>query len=141
MKCQSQEKGVSLTYDEMNNFIIGFRSGGKVLYGIIGLGISFIESSTRNVLEGGLGAHINISDRFRINTELAYSGISKWGPVTVTYGDEEPERPDYEAFTINRTSLRILPIFKINVFNIFAGVSINYLQSSHIENQNLLRAI
>jgi len=133
------EKGVSLTFDEMRNLTVGFRSGGRVLYGIIGFGVSFIESSTRSVLEGGFGARINFSHRFRINTELAYSGMSKWGPVTVTYGDEKPPPlpPDYEALTINRTSIRILPTFKIFNFNIFAGASVNYMQSSHIENQNL----
>ena len=133
------EKGVSLTFDEMRNFTVGFRSGGRVLYGIIGLGISFIESNTRNVLESGLGAHINISRSIRINTELAYSGISKWGPVTTTYGNEKPpsKPPDYEALTINRSSFRILPAFKAGKINIFAGVSINYMQSSHIENQRL----
>jgi len=127
------EKGVSLTFDEMRNFTVGFRSGGRVLFGIIGFGYSFIESTPRFVLECGLGARVNYSHRFRINTELAYSDISK------IYGNEtpQPEPPETKALTINRTSIRILPTFKIFNFNIFAGVSVNYMQSSHIENQNL----
>ncbi|MDR0694524.1 MAG: hypothetical protein LBF81_04400 [Prevotellaceae bacterium] len=64
------EKSIALSYNETGSVIVSFRSGGKVTYGIIGLGYNHKAGNQSWLVESGLGAHINCSPRFRINNEL-----------------------------------------------------------------------
>ena len=67
---QDGEKGIALTFDELQNLTATFRSGGRILYGIVGLGYNFKSSKPLMTFESGLGAHLNCTKNFRINTEL-----------------------------------------------------------------------
>ena len=102
------EKGVALTFDELQNLTATFRSGGRVLYGIAGLGYNFKSSKPLLVLEGGLGAHIPCTKKFKINAEsIQTTLIGSPGLVT-------------------RNSLRVLPAYKITPnFEVFAGPTWN----------------
>ncbi len=64
------EKQLGIGIDEIGNTTLSFRSGGKVTYGIIGIGHNFNFSGAPHVLELGLGAHLPLNHRFRINFEL-----------------------------------------------------------------------
>lgn len=111
------EKGLALTYDINGTGIVSFRSGGKYTYGIIGVGINHrIDGDNKIAIEAGYGVHIPVFEWFRIDNELK----------ATTIGTAEN--------SINNFSYSLLPSFIINRhYNIFAGVSINYLftQSSN----------
>ena len=105
------EKSISLTIDETLTGMATFRSGGRVLYGIIGVGYNFKDDG-RSVYaaEAGLGAHIPVAGSFRINTEIVNQYLS-----------------DFKKGEYAKYNLRILPAYKLgNHFEIFGGPTINY---------------
>ncbi|MCF0054422.1 hypothetical protein [Dyadobacter sp. CY356] len=109
------EKSIGITVDETATTIASFRSGGRVLYGILGVGYN-LKSDNKSLygLEAGLGVHIPIASKFRINAELANLMLT-----------------DFKSGDYFKNSLRILPTFKItDKFEIFAGPSINYVKYS-----------
>ncbi len=108
------EKGVALTFDEMLNVMASFRSGGRVLYGIVGAGYNFDYSKGLLAIETGLGAHINCAPKFRINTEVSYTTMTDW-----------------KYLEISRSALRVLPAYRISEYlEIFGGPSLNYVQTN-----------
>lgn len=116
------EKGISVSYNEIGSTVLSFRSGGKVMYGILGLGYNYRSISKQSALiEAGIGAHINYSPSFRINTEMT----SK----------------KYGLFNENNTtqySLAVLPAFKCAPhLEIFGGPTFNYLQSDNKDNEDI----
>lgn len=115
------EMSIGITYDEIGSTIVGFRSGGRILYGILGVGYNHKANDAKYVTEGGLGVHIPISSRFRINNELRSQFMTD-------FSDDE----------VNHTTFVLMPAFKITPnFEIFGGPSINYMSTDHIENKNL----
>lgn len=111
------EKSVGVTFDELQNLTVAFRSGGRILYGILGAGVNFKASETLTALEAGFGAHINCTSKFRINTELTYTSMT-----------------DFDNLEISRSSLRIMPAYRFaKCFEIFAGPTLNYLQTNDTE--------
>ncbi|MFV0420064.1 MAG: LA_2272 family surface repeat-containing protein [Dysgonomonas sp.] len=132
------DMNAGLTIDEMSLLTTNFRSGGRYLYGIAGVGYSFASSLNQMVFEGGLGAHLHISDRFRIDTEIAATHLSK---VYSYFGDpEEAEErtKDYDFKTAFRLSVRLLPSIRFGKhIEIFGGPTINYLQSQCMENEKI----
>lgn len=106
------EKSIGVTFDELQNLIVGFRSGGRVLYGILGVGYNFKSSENLMAFEGGFGANINCISNFRVKTELIGTIMTRFDDVA------------------SRSSLRILPAYKPNSkLEIFAGPTINYLST------------
>lgn len=108
------EKFLGVTVDDNLNSLVTFRSGGKYLYGIVGLGANPRYSLPVYATEGGLGAHIPIAKKFRINTEVAVTSLSDfWSTVQVN------------------STLRVLPAAKLGKrLEIFAGPSYNYCFSN-----------
>ncbi|MCF0039962.1 hypothetical protein [Dyadobacter fanqingshengii] len=109
---RSGEKTIALTLDETMTTIASFRSGGRVLYGIAGLGYNF-KGDKRDLyaIEAGLGAHIKLVKDFRLNLEAVSQTLS-----------------NFKKGSYNKNSLRIIPAYKIgNKIEIFAGPTINYV--------------
>jgi hypothetical protein len=105
------ERQIGLSIDEMGTTLLSFRSGGKVLYGILGAGYNFREDNARYALEGGIGAHFPISKAFRLNAEVVTSALS--------------DMTDNVYF---KSSCRILAALKVaNRIEFFAGPSFNHL--------------
>lgn len=105
------EKQIGVSIDETGNTLINFRSGGKILYGIVGAGINFNDDNARYVLEGGMGAHFPIAKYFRANFELVSSAMSDL---------------QYDVYT--KSTARLLAAFKIaNRIEFFAGPTFNHL--------------
>ncbi|WP_118973539.1 hypothetical protein [Taibaiella koreensis] len=105
------EKQIGVSVDETSSTLINFRSGGKVLYGIVGAGYNFKDDVARYVLEVGLGAHIAISKPFRINLETVTMAMS-----------------DLQHDVYMKSAIRVLPAYKIaNRLEFFAGPSFNHL--------------
>jgi hypothetical protein len=115
------EKSISLTTDETLTTLLSFRSGGKVLYGIIGIGYNFKNSEEVYAFEAGLGAHLFQSNTFRLNAEVSGVGLES-----------------FKAGEYMKTSLRLLPAIKISKnLELFGGPSFNYLNTSTTEGRDL----
>ncbi|WP_127129118.1 hypothetical protein [Pseudoflavitalea rhizosphaerae] len=105
------EMAVRVTVDELGTVIGGFRSGGKRMYGVLGIGYNGKTSKTMYALEAAIGAHFPVSEYFRMNTELASANLD-----------------DFKKGEFFRGSLRVFPSFKIgNQLEIFAGPTFNYV--------------
>ena len=116
------EKSIGITVDETATTIASFRSGGRVLYGILGVGYN-LKSDSKSLygLEAGLGAHIPITSKFRVNAELANLMLT-----------------DFKSGDYYKNTLRILPAYKIaDKFEIFAGPSFNYVKYSKEKGNDL----
>ena len=116
------EKSIGLSIDETGTTLLSFRSGGKILYGIIGVGYNWKNEEEVYAFETGLGAHLLKSKTFRLNTEIAATSIEsfKWG----------------EYF---KTSLRLMPSFTLaKHLEVFGGPSMNYLNTNTSEGKTLV---
>lgn len=120
---KSGEKSVSITIDETMTGMASFRSGGRILYGIAGIGYNF-KNNERPLyaVEAGLGAHIPVTERFRINLEAVSLTLS-----------------DFKKGTYMKSSLRILPAYRVGSrIEIFAGPTINYVNYSKESGKGLV---
>ena len=111
------EMGIGIAYNEIGNITATFRSGGRVVYGILGAGYNFQFNDGVAILEGGFGARIHLSERFRINAELksAYLG-------------------EFKSDETYHQSLSLLPAFRITPrVEVFAGPSLNFMYSDNPE--------
>lgn len=115
------EKSISLTTDETLTTLLSFRSGGKVLYGIIGIGYNFKNSDEVYAFEAGLGAHLFQSKSFRLNAEISGTGLES-----------------FKAGEYMKTSLKLMPALKLSRnLEIFGGPSFNYLNTNTTEGRIL----
>ncbi len=132
------EMAVGLTVDDMAVTLASFRSGGKYLYGIVGLGYNFDSPHHHMVLEGGLGLHIPFSGKFRFNTELIADMMSKTN-IKVNWGGEKDDKDDdYDYKEAYRYAIRFMPSYKISrKIEVFGGPSINYLTTRSLDNEAL----
>lgn len=117
------EMSVGVSYNEIGSTVVAFRSGGRILYGIIGMGYNHKAKEGEFVTEGGLGVHIPVCSRFRINNEIRsqlLTDFSEWEDVT------------------SHASVSIMPAFKIlPQWEIFGGPSINYMETDQIRNKSM----
>lgn len=111
------EKSIAATFDESQTSMLTFRSGGKHLYGIIGLGYNFKNTDETYAFEVGLGAHFFPSKYFRVNMELAQTTLESF--------------KDGEYF---KSTLRLLPAVKVSKWlEIFGGPSFNFVTTNTAE--------
>lgn len=103
------DMGLGLTRDEIGTTMLAFRSGGRILYGLVGLGLGQQYDAGLLATELGMGAHIRLSKRFRINTELSLMSVSNFvDSVMVDNG------------------LRVMPSVRFGPIEIFAGPGLAY---------------
>ncbi|WP_421940489.1 hypothetical protein [Pedobacter sp.] len=115
------EKSIALTTDQNLTTLATFRSGGKVLYGIIGIGYNFKNKDEVYALQLGLGAHFFQSEHFRLNTELIAGSLHNF------------KRGNYYKYSFQlMPSLRIAPNLEI-----FAGPSFNFVITNTEEGKSL----
>lgn len=110
------EKSIGVTVDNNLTNMLSFRSGGRVLYGIVGIGSNFRTYDYDNpimAVEFGLGAHLNLTKHFRINFEGVASSLS-----------------DFEEDAEFNASARILPSLKFGHVEVFGGPTFNYFAHS-----------
>lgn len=109
------EKQVSVSIDESSTLIASFKSGGRILYGILGVGYNLKNSTSLYALQAGIGAHLPLLSHFRINAE----GTNMF--MTTFKGGE-----------YNRQTLGIYPAYRFgNRVEIFAGPTFNYVSNEH----------
>ncbi len=105
------EKSLGIMVDENLTTMATFRSGGRVMYGIVGAGANFDYTAPLWATEAGIGTHINIAKNFRINIEGVYT----------SYLDT-----DWDHYS--RTSLRVIPSVRIaKMADLYAGPTFNYM--------------
>lgn len=115
------EMSVGVNYNEIGSTVVSFRSGGRILYGIIGVGYNHKVEKEQFVVEGGFGAHIPICSRFRINNEIRSQFLN-----------------DFSDRNMSHSGLSIMPAFKIlPQWEVFGGPSINYMETDHTDNKSM----
>ncbi|TDQ12055.1 hypothetical protein [Pedobacter metabolipauper] len=117
------EMSIGVSTDENLTTMATFRSGGKVLYGIIGIGYNFENTDEVYAAEAGLGAHFFNAKTFSLNTELTSSMLESF------------KKGEYFKAT-----LRVLPTLKITPFlSLSAGPSLNYVSTDTAEGRALTK--
>lgn len=115
------EKSIGVSIDETQTTLLSFRSGGKSMYGILGLGYNFENTKQIYALEVGLGAHFFPSAHFRMKTELAAINLE-----------------DFRRGNYFKGSLSVLPTIKIGKrLEISGGPTLNYVSTTTTEGRNL----
>ncbi|MFD1629269.1 hypothetical protein [Pseudopedobacter beijingensis] len=117
------EKSIGLSIDDQSNAIAAFRSGGKVLYGILGLGYNLKNKDEVYALQAGFGAHLWRMQQFQLNTELTH--------LTLT---------SFKKGDFYRNSLAVMPTYRIgNKIDVFLGGSVNYMSTGTEEGKGLTK--
>lgn len=101
-------RSLSLSYDEADYTHIDFRSGGRVVYGLIGVGYNFNHSG-RYAYDFGFGAHLVNRQLFTLDGEYSYDALG-----------------DLEENKVHISTFRLLAGLKLNDhLRLFAGPGIN----------------
>lgn len=105
------DQGLGLTFDETQTTLVSLRSGGRKLYGILGVGINLREYDPLYALECGIGAHVIHAGVFRLNLEASVLSLT-----------------DFYDNTYLRSSLRLLPSVRLaDKIELFGGPSFNHI--------------
>jgi hypothetical protein len=119
---KNNEKSLALMTDENRTALLDFNSGGKILYGILGIGYNFKNKKDKYAFETGLGVHIINTRFFLVNTELVSGGLESF--------------KGGENF---KSSIRLMPAIKIaNSIEIFGGPSFNYMNTNTDEGKSMV---
>lgn len=111
-------KSVAVSTDENLYAHIDFRSGGNVLYSLLGVGYTFGPNKDRYLLDIGLGAHIANNKRFFLNGEYVFTLSTDFNKDLNYIG-----------------SIKVLAGLKLNKhLGLFAGPSIN-LTSQEVDGE------
>ncbi len=105
------KQAIGLGYDETGTGMITYRSGGRVLYGLIGLGYNLNSKRSKDYygFEAGIGAHIIKTENFLLNAEVFSQSLT-----------------DFNDFSYSKHGVRLLPTLRIaNRIEIFAGPTFN----------------
>lgn len=115
------EKSIALTTNQNLTTMATFRSGGKVLYGLIGAGYNFKNKDQVYAFEAGLGAHFFQSEHFRLNTEMIASSLQNF------------KRGNYF-----KSTFQLMPTLRIGSnLELFAGPSFNFVTTNTEEGKSL----
>ena len=114
---QEGEMSIAVGYNEIGTTSLTFRSGGRVTYGILGMGYNHHVGRTEDAFSvmAGYGAHINILPWLRLNNELTIEQINIF----------EKRHDTFKA------GYALLPAFRSGRFELFGGPSINYMRSNN----------
>ncbi len=116
-------KAIGISTDEDQTVLASFRSGGRVLYGIIGVGYQITNEQLNYAFEGGVGAHVLTRSSFSINTEIASTNLV-----------------DFKGGTFSKVSLRLLPAYKIaRNIELYAGPSFNHVYADTDEGVDMIK--
>jgi len=111
------EMGMAVGYNEVGTQSLTFRSGGRVLYGIVGLGRNHKTPKSRAItIVAGYGGHIRVAPWLRLNNEITTENIG-----TFTKHGSNTFKASYSLLPAFRPSRHI---------EIFGGPSISYMESA-----------
>ncbi|MGO1596330.1 MAG: hypothetical protein ACTHZ1_06140 [Sphingobacterium sp.] len=110
---------LSLGVDESEFVALNFKSGGRVMYSILGLGTYLTDANLQYGIEVGIGAHLMKGTRFTLSTEL---------------GNRIHFDKDFKHNEAHRSTLRIIPAVNIGShLQVYAAPSLTYSQAIHPE--------
>lgn len=105
------QKSLGITVYDGTTTMATFRSGGRVMYGVVGAGYHHYSKTPLYAAEAGIGAHINIAKGFRINLEGSATSYT-----------------DFTDEIYLKSSLRIMPAVSLGKkLEVFAGPSFNHV--------------
>ncbi len=107
------DRALGVTVDDLGTTVAALRSGGRIMYGIMGFASNQYQSIKLYGLEAGLGAHLPVSRHFRINAEITTQSLF-----------------DFDEQTVNDNGISIMPAVRIGPFEFFAGAGVNVLIST-----------
>ena len=117
------EMSVGFTTNQHFTSLATFRSGGKVLYGIIGVGYNFKNKQEVYAVEFGFGAHLFQSEYFRLNTEITGSSLYD---------------KNFNSENYSKGTFQLMPSLRVGKYlDIFAGPSINLISTNSAEGKEL----
>lgn len=104
------EQRVGVSTDEVFNSMVTFRSGGRKLYGILGLGTNLDYKTDLYGFESGLGLKLVDSQPFRLDVEAFNVFLA-----------------DFHGLEYNKSGIRLLPAIGLSErIYLYGGPSINY---------------
>jgi hypothetical protein len=110
------EQAIGLTMNETGTSLVTFRSGGRKLYGILGIGGNFVEGYSAFAIQAGLGMHTSITRTFRFNTEVSVSSLSdRWGHTDI------------------RSGVKVMPSLRFGAVELFGGPSFSYTATGDLQ--------
>lgn len=109
------KKRLGVTIDENQSMMLGFRSGGKKVYGLIGVGTNLQHSRMAYGFETGLG--ISLLEGKLFNMDLEASSLFM---------------TDFEGAQFYKSGVRLLPAINIGrKAQLFGGPALNIIHSNH----------
>ncbi|HWW43275.1 hypothetical protein [Pedobacter sp.] len=118
------EKSISAGIDDNQTLLLSFRSGGKFLYGILGLGYNVKNDKEVYAFEAGLGAHLLHYNTFRLNLELASTGLTR-----------------FKSEGTFKSSIRVLPAWRVSShIELFGGPSLNLINADSEEGRDMVHS-
>lgn len=116
-------KSLGLSMDGDQTLLASFRSGGRVMYGIVGLGYNLQNSKQKYAFEVGLGTHLVAENAFSLNLEISSINLI-----------------DFDDHIYNKNSLRLLHAYKISPnLEVYAGPSVAHIFTSSSEGEDMVR--
>lgn len=114
---KSGDASLGVSVDDLGNTMVALRSGGRILYGLLGAGRNLLAVNEKDMyaFEVGLGAHIPISRHFRIHTEVAALNLA-----------------DFTTDRYHDNAIRIMPAVRLGRLELFAGAGINYVYYTYL---------
>lgn len=103
------EKAIGVSVDETGTTMATFRSGGRIMYGMVGAGINNYKSNGLYAVGAGIGAHLPFSRHFRGNVEAVVNTLT-----------------GFDGRYFFSAGLRLFPSVKIARVELFAGPSVNF---------------
>jgi len=109
------EKSLSLSIDDEHYLGLQFRSGGRVLYSILGAGVVLVDDGpSKYAFEAGLGALLLNRSKFALRAEI----------TTRNHLTDK-----FKLLDNHQSSLRIIPAYKLtDALSIFVAPSFNYAE-------------
>lgn len=118
------EKSISASIDDNQTLLLSFRSGGKFLYGILGIGYNVKNDKEVYAFEAGLGAHLLHYNTFRLNLELASTGLTR-----------------FKSEGTFKSSIRVLPAWRVSPrIELFGGPSLNLINADSEEGRDMVHS-
>lgn len=115
------EKGIGISVDENETGLLSFRSGGKILYGIIAAGYNFRNKEEVYAFEAGLGAHFLNTSVFRMNAEITTQTLES-----------------FKAGEYFKSSVRLMPSLRpVPGLELFGGPAFNYVNTNTSEGRKI----
>ncbi|HLW20392.1 MAG TPA: hypothetical protein VKX33_08715 [Cyclobacteriaceae bacterium] len=104
------ERRIGISTDEALNTVVSFRSGGRKLYGILGLGTNLNYSPRQYGFESGFGLKLVDNRPFRLDVEALNVFLT-----------------DFHGLEYNKSGIRLLPSLALSDnIQLYAGPSVNY---------------